>query len=57
MTWTRGTPALHAATACSALDSSSGANVVFLQRDDGFKIRHQHLPDEPALDENAVLRR
>ncbi len=57
MTWTRGMPALHAATACSALDSSSGAMSFFCMRQHRFQIRHQHLPDEPALHENAVLRR
>ncbi len=31
-------------------------DVVFLQRDDGFKVGHRHLPDDPALNENAILR-
>jgi len=32
-------------------------DVLFLQGEDGFEIRHEHLPQQAALHEDAVLRR
>ena len=55
MMWTRGTPALQAATAWCALESVSGAIRVFCSNNDS-RSATEHLPDELAAVDQAVLR-
>ena len=54
ITWTRGIPALHAATACTALETVSGAKFPSLRRHHLLQVRHQNLADELIAEGTAV---
>ena len=56
MTCTRGTPALQAAAACCAFDSISGVKPAASCWTSLFELGNEHLPNELAAVDQAVLR-